>query len=226
MSPSFSSTTAMFRRPLAQLRCSTARASSGTCCKVEAPDPRFRVTIASTDGKSVVSPYSLRLLPQVSIRSIKDTDLIVVPASGLDLESQFTRHAALLPWLRKQAGKGAHVAGTCAGAAYLAESGLLDGRLATTHWAIADDFHRRYPKVDWRPEQFVTEDRRSFVAAASTPRSTSVSILLRNSAVTRSRCNARRRCSSTCPEPINRATPSCRCRDRTTMTNSGPPKHT
>jgi len=126
----------------------------------ETPEPRFRVTIASSDGGSVVSPYSLRLLPQVSIRSIKNTDLIVVPASGLNLESQFTRHAALFPWLRKQAVKGAHIAGTCTGAAYLAEAGLLDGREATTHWATADEFRRRYPKVDWRPEKLITEDRR------------------------------------------------------------------
>lgn len=67
----------------------------------EAPDPGFCLTIASLDGESVVSPYALRLFPQVSIRSIKNTDLIVVPALGLDLESQFTRHAALFPWLRK-----------------------------------------------------------------------------------------------------------------------------
>jgi transcriptional regulator GlxA family with amidase domain len=48
----------------------------------------------------------------------------------------------------------------CTGAAYLAEAGLLDGREATTHWATADDFRRRYPKVNWRPEKLITEDRR------------------------------------------------------------------
>src|SRR5262249_15053168 len=56
--------------------------------------------------------------------------------------------------------QGAHIAGTCTGAAYLAEAGLLDGHEATTHWATADDFRRRYPKVKWCPEKLITEDRR------------------------------------------------------------------
>jgi transcriptional regulator GlxA family with amidase domain len=128
--------------------------------KGEAPNPRFRVTIASVDGAGVTSPYSMQLLPQVSIRSVKSADLIVVPSSGLDLDNQFARHAALFPWLRKMATQGALIAGTCTGAAYLAEAGLLDGREATTHWATADDFRSRYPQVDWRPEKLITEDRR------------------------------------------------------------------
>jgi transcriptional regulator GlxA family with amidase domain len=124
------------------------------------PAPRFRVTVASLDGEGVTCAYSLRLLPQISIHNVKNTDLIIVPASGLDLDSQFARHAALIPWLRKKVARGAHVAGICTGAAYLAEASLLDGREATTHWAAADLFRRRYPKVNWRPEKFITEDRR------------------------------------------------------------------
>ncbi|HEY0421538.1 MAG TPA: helix-turn-helix domain-containing protein, partial [Acetobacteraceae bacterium] len=44
--------------------------------------------------------------------------------------------------------------------AYLAESGLLDGKVATTHWAMCDEFRRRWPNVCWHPEMFVTEDAR------------------------------------------------------------------
>src|SRR5258707_13730811 len=71
--------------------------------KGEPLDPRFRLTIASVDGEPVVSPYAMQMRPQVSIRSVKRADLIVVPSSGLDLDNQFARHAALFPWLRKKA---------------------------------------------------------------------------------------------------------------------------
>jgi transcriptional regulator GlxA family with amidase domain len=35
---------------------------------------------------------------------------------------------------------------------------MLDGKRATTHWALADRFREKYPKVKWMPELMVTED--------------------------------------------------------------------
>ncbi|HEU0058372.1 MAG TPA: helix-turn-helix domain-containing protein [Hyphomicrobiaceae bacterium] len=123
-------------------------------------NPRFRVTIASPKGEAVNSPYALGLIPQVALRKVKRADLVIVPASGLDLDNELARNAMLLPWLRKQAAQGAHIAGICTGVVFLAEAGLLERRQATTHWALADQFRRRYPRVDWHPEKFITEDRR------------------------------------------------------------------
>src|SRR5262249_18005113 len=89
---------------------------------------------------------------------IEHTDVIIVPASGLDLRDQIARNTKLVPWLRQWHARGAYIAGVCTGVGFLAEAGLLDGRNATTHWAVADEMRRRYPAVRWEPEQFVTED--------------------------------------------------------------------
>ena len=123
--------------------------------------PRFRVRIASVDGKAVTGLCSLGLVPHCSIHDIRHTDIIILPASGLDVQDRIARNTPLLPWLRKWHAKGAYVAGICSGAAFLAEAGLLDGKRATTHWAVAGILASRYPKVNWQPEQFVTEDRRA-----------------------------------------------------------------
>jgi transcriptional regulator GlxA family with amidase domain len=126
----------------------------------ETPQPRFRVRVASIDGKSVTAVCSLGLTPECSINDIKNTDIIILPASGWDVMDRITKSTALLPWLRKWHSRGATIAAVCTGVAFLAEAGLLDGRQATTHWALADILRERYPKVLWRPDQFVTEDGR------------------------------------------------------------------
>jgi transcriptional regulator GlxA family with amidase domain len=124
------------------------------------PEPRFRVQVASIEGNSVVSPSSLEFTPKLSIHDIERTDIIIIPASGLDIAGCVAQSSALLPWLREWYARGAYIAGVCTGVALLAEAGLLDGRQATTHWAVANQLRQRYPNVIWRPELFVTEDRR------------------------------------------------------------------
>lgn len=128
----------------------------------EAEQPRFRVRTASIDGKSVTTLCSLGLTPECSIHDVKRTDIIILPASGWDVMDRIAQNTSLLPWLRKWHARGAYVAGVCTGVAFLAECGLLDGKEATTHWGVADILRQRFPKVQWRTDQFVTEDDRLF----------------------------------------------------------------
>ncbi len=120
----------------------------------------FHVTTVTIDGRPVQSTKGLSITPEMSIDDVACADIIIVPTSGLELDVKLVENSRLLPWLRKHYEAGAYVAGVCAGAAYLAEAGLLDGRMATTHWAIANDFAGRWPQVDWQPDMFVTEDSR------------------------------------------------------------------
>jgi len=126
----------------------------------EAPEPRFRVTTASLDGRPVRSPYGLGLTPHAALDDIERADVVIVPTSGTEIDGKLEQNRALTAWLRRQYDAGAYVAGVCMGAMYLAEAGLLDGRPATTHWAFAAEFARRWPRAIWKPELMVTEEAR------------------------------------------------------------------
>ncbi|MRX11785.1 helix-turn-helix domain-containing protein [Pseudoduganella sp. FT25W] len=128
----------------------------------DTPEPRFRVRVASISGTPVTTQCALALVPECAIEDIGHTDIIMLPASGLDIQDHIARSTSLLPWLREWHRRGAYIAGICTGVAFLAESGLLDGRVATTHWAVASLLQERYPQIQWRPEQFVTEDGQMF----------------------------------------------------------------
>src|SRR3569623_1706755 len=120
----------------------------------------FRVRTVTLGGASVRSPYGFDMAPAGAIEDVESSDIVIVPTSGMELDLKLVEHSRLLPWLRRLHEQGAYVVGVCMGAAYLAEAGLLDGKVATTHWALCDEFQERWPNVCWHPEMFVTEDSR------------------------------------------------------------------
>lgn len=61
-------------------------------------------------------------------------------------------------WLRAQHAEGTVVASVCAGAFVLAETGLMKGRRATTHWAFAEQLARLFPDIDVAEDQMVLDD--------------------------------------------------------------------
>src|SRR5258705_449353 len=128
--------------------------------KGEPHEPRFRVRVASPGGRMVKSVCNLGIKPECVLEDVRRTDIVVISASGWDLQEKIMRHTAIISWLKKMHDQGAYLAAVCSGAAYVAETGLMDGREATTQWGVVDALRERYPNVRWRPERFVTEDGR------------------------------------------------------------------
>ncbi|WP_413559000.1 GlxA family transcriptional regulator [Bdellovibrio sp. HCB209] len=61
-------------------------------------------------------------------------------------------------WVTKQHKSGVSVCSVCSGAFVLGETGLLNGRGATTHWLFKEEFQNRFPKVDLQIEKLVIDD--------------------------------------------------------------------
>jgi transcriptional regulator GlxA family with amidase domain len=127
-------------------------------CVDQPPQPRFRITTVSPDGEPVACGAGVIVVPDKAISAVKRTDLVFVSSAGMDLDTVLARNGASIAWLRRLQQRGALVASACTGVGILAAAGLLDGRKATTHWAFADEYRRRFPKVDWQPQLRITDD--------------------------------------------------------------------
>jgi transcriptional regulator GlxA family with amidase domain len=125
----------------------------------KAEKPRFNVTTASADGRAVLCDGPIHIKPMAAIHEIRKTDLIFIPTTGLSIDDVVERNAKVVPWLKRWQKRGAAIASVCSGVGLVAATGMLDGRRATTHWALAQKFREKYPKVKWMPELMVTEDR-------------------------------------------------------------------
>jgi transcriptional regulator GlxA family with amidase domain len=128
----------------------------------EAVAAPFRVVTASVDGKPVSYEGGVTIQPDKAIAGIRKTDLVFVPTIGLDVNRILRHNPGVVGFLQRQASKGTVIAGVCSGVSMLAEAGLLDGRQATTHWALADEYRQRYPDVDWKPDLFITRSDNIF----------------------------------------------------------------
>lgn len=83
--------------------------------------------------------------------------VIIVPASQLAPMEQ-GRAPSSVDWIKRQHSEGAIVAAVCGGVFLLAESGLLAGRRATTHWMFADELARRFPEILINADRLVIDD--------------------------------------------------------------------
>ncbi|HET6706558.1 GlxA family transcriptional regulator [Amycolatopsis sp.] len=64
----------------------------------------------------------------------------------------------VLAVLRDAAGRGAWVAGFCAGVFSLGYAGLLDGRRCTVHWVYEAEFRARFPAAQVDPQALYADD--------------------------------------------------------------------
>jgi transcriptional regulator GlxA family with amidase domain len=121
------------------------------------PKAAFEVVTVSIDGAPVDYDDGVTIAADRSLAQVRKTDVILVPAIGLNPAPVVAEHQRTIEWIARQARKGTLVAGVCSGVTFLAEAGILDQRRATTHWALAKQYEEKYPNVEWRPERFITE---------------------------------------------------------------------
>jgi transcriptional regulator GlxA family with amidase domain len=91
-------------------------------------------------------------------------DLVIVPGLGSESAGELARKLTTTACCRARDmvaaafEDGAMLAASCASSFLLAETGLLDGKRATTTWWFAPLFRKRYPKVDLMTERMVIAD--------------------------------------------------------------------
>jgi transcriptional regulator GlxA family with amidase domain len=124
-----------------------------TLTRAETMRPPFRVTVVAPRKTPFRCGKSIPVEPDAAIADAPRADIVIVPELWLGPDEHLAgRYPAIVGWIRDQYVGGACVYSACSGALMLAETGLLDGRDATSHWGYQDLFRRRYPGIRFRPE--------------------------------------------------------------------------
>jgi len=116
----------------------------------------FNVQIVTPDGNPVRCYNNLLITPHCSMEEC-DPDIVVIPGI-LNIDETLRANNTAIKWLKHLHDQNCALMAICSGSLLLAATGLLDNKIATTHWAMANEFRKRFPEVLLRPDEMITDD--------------------------------------------------------------------
>jgi transcriptional regulator GlxA family with amidase domain len=109
-----------------------------------APD---RTIKSLTGGLDVIPHYSFDEMDTMLSQS---PDIIVIPFMPILND---TKYASVREWIQKHSNDHTILLSICNGAENLADTGLLSGKSAATHWGDINRLIKKYPDIQWVKDQ-------------------------------------------------------------------------
>lgn len=131
-------------------------------------DPPYRIAVVSRRGGPLCTSSGLPLLTQPAgrVMGTAQIDTLIIPGGPGVHEALKDMHT--VAWVRRQSANARRIASVCTGAFLLAETGLLDGRRATTHWKWCERLQERYPDVRVEHDPIYVTDGKIWTSAGVT----------------------------------------------------------
>ena len=121
-----------------------------------AKGPLFQTVIVGPEGRDIFAFNGMAIQLGTTFAASTVYDIVIVPVIFGDLEAILADRETI-NWLTKQGEGGACLCSACAGSFLIAETGRLKGRMATTHWNLADRFADRFPGVILKREKMLVD---------------------------------------------------------------------
>lgn len=132
------------------------------------PDqPGYAIEVVGPELKTLRSASGLRIGVDRTYSDRPDSLDTLIVAGGIGTRTA-AHDSRVLDYVRAAAAGARRVCSVCTGALILAQTGLLDGRHATTHWAFAKTLAERFPKIDVDPDAIYCRDGRFWTSAGVT----------------------------------------------------------
>lgn len=106
----------------------------------------FTVNTVAQTTDLIIARNGLKVQPDYDFHNSPHFDILIVPG-GYGAEEIEIQNQTLIKWIKDSTRDCDIIASVCTGAFLLAETGLLDGKRATTHWTDLDRLESEYSKI-------------------------------------------------------------------------------
>jgi transcriptional regulator GlxA family with amidase domain len=118
---------------------------------------KSRIIVVSPAGQNLICSNNMSLPVSADLEALLDTDAVFLAGFWGKADDAMADNQALMPLLRTLGKRGVPIAAVSTGTFLLAESGLLNGKVATTYPPFLGEFESRYPAVNLRPNRAITD---------------------------------------------------------------------
>lgn len=122
-------------------------------------NPVFKISLVSVSSEKNLNNGFFTIKSNKTIAESTENDLIIIPASSIRSYKMATpNNKILIDWIKKQYKEGAEIASMCVGSFMLASTGLLSGKICSTHWAKEEEFKTLFPEVHIQTDKLITDE--------------------------------------------------------------------
>jgi transcriptional regulator GlxA family with amidase domain len=132
------------------------------------PGAHYAVEVTAVRAGTVRSLCGVSVAVETPLQAIAGPIGTLLVVGGLPARIASADITALVPEVRRLAEEAQRLGSICSGTLVLAEAGLLDGRQATTHWAVAALLAREHPNVTVDADRIYVRDGNVWTSAGVT----------------------------------------------------------
>lgn len=133
-------------------------ASTNVECQRQGLPPAYRLLVLGQQPGAIATSAGFQLVAEQAWSDIDVAQIDTLLIPGGSGEQAQCQNPELLAWLRAVEPQVRRLGSICSGALILAAAGLLDGHLATTHWADVEILRQGYPDVEVLGDRLHTYD--------------------------------------------------------------------
>lgn len=128
--------------------------------------PQINITTYAIELVPIKTQTGLTLIPDKRISEPDKIDLLYLPGLWRNPRPTIQKNWAVTDWLKKLYQNGTLISAVGTSVCFLAEAGLLNEKVATTHWYYFDQFQQQYPEVQLKRQYFITQANTLYCAAS------------------------------------------------------------
>ncbi|GFZ84805.1 AraC family transcriptional regulator [Compostibacillus humi] len=121
------------------------------------PTRPFEVFTVSKMGEEIITHSKIKVKPDYSFETCPETDILIIPGGPLRAVQSIAKNERIIDWISSRK-RNDYICSVCTGAIILSETGLLNGRKATTHHLALTLLQNKYPEIQVIPNKKVVHD--------------------------------------------------------------------